>query len=103
MDADDDSGDTSSSEPQTFSLTLVNRKGLHARAAARFVTTVDAFRATVVVTKDGHTVDGRSIMGLLMLGAPCGSTIDVRATGDEAAAVARALTELVGDGFGERD
>ncbi|MEM8663962.1 MAG: HPr family phosphocarrier protein [Pseudomonadota bacterium] len=84
-------------------LTLVNRKGLHARAAARFVQTVEAHKAGVSVIKDGQRVDGRSIMGLLMLGAPCGSTIEVHVAGDEADNAAQALTELVGDGFGERD
>ena len=84
-------------------LTLVNRRGLHARAAARFVREVETFAAEVVVSKDGHSVDGRSIMGLLMLGAPVGSSIAVTLRGQDADAAAEALISLVGNGFGEAD
>lgn len=84
-------------------LTLVNRKGLHARAAAKFVAIVEAADAVVYVAKDGHVVDARSIMGLLMLGAACGSTIEVTARGSEASHVMDLLADLVGKGFGERD
>lgn len=82
---------------------MVNRRGLHARAAARFVREVETFRVDVTVAKDGHVVDGRSIMGLLMLGAPCGSTVCVSLAGPEADAAARALEALVASGFGEDD
>lgn len=82
---------------------MVNRKGLHARAAAKFVQTVEAHRVEVSVRKDGHNVDGRSIMGLLMLAAVCGSSIEVSLDGPEADAAAEALTALVADGFGEAD
>ncbi|MEM7695801.1 MAG: HPr family phosphocarrier protein [Pseudomonadota bacterium] len=84
-------------------LTLVNSKGLHARAAARFVRTADTFNAELTVEKDGQAVNGRSIMGLLMLGAPVGSEILVRGDGPDAAAAVAAVTALVADGFGERD
>lgn len=84
-------------------LTLVNRRGLHARAAARFVRELQEFRADVAVSRDGQMVDGRSIMGLLMLGAPCGSDIGVLVRGEDAAAAASALTALVEAGFGETD
>lgn len=84
-------------------LTLVNRKGLHARAAAKFVQTVGTYDATVTVTKDGQSVDGSSIMGLLMLAAACRSTIMVDVGGPDADRAAAALTELVGTGFGEAD
>lgn len=87
----------------TLSLTMVNRKGLHARAAAKFVQITEAHDAAVTVSKDGHSVDGRSIMGLLMLAATCGSTVTVHVVGPDADAVSRALTELIDDGFGETD
>ena len=86
-----------------MTLTLVNRRGLHARAAARFVREADAFDAVVRVTRDGQEVDGRSIMGLLMLGAPVGSSIEVCVSGRERDAAADALASLVASGFGETD
>ncbi|UOM32892.1 HPr family phosphocarrier protein [Acuticoccus sp. I52.16.1] len=95
--------DEPGSQATELTLTLVNRRGLHARAAARFVRELEFFRADVAVSRDGQTVDGRSIMGLLMLGVPCGQSIALSITGPEAAAAAAALTNLVNDGFGERD
>lgn len=86
-----------------MSLTMVNRRGLHARAAAKFVQTASAFDADITVAKDGHTVDGRSIMGLLMLAGVRGSAISVTATGPEAHAAVEALALLVTNGFGESD
>ncbi len=83
-----------------LSLTLVNRRGLHARAAAKFVRELEFFRVDVAVSRDGQTVDGRSIMGLLMLGVPCGQSITLTITGPEADAAAASLTTLVEDGFG---
>ncbi|WP_425428473.1 HPr family phosphocarrier protein [Acuticoccus kandeliae] len=88
---------------RTLSLELVNRRGLHARAAARFVRELERYRADATVSKDGHDVDGRSIMGLLMLGAPCGSTVTVVLSGDDADEAAAMLTELVSGGFGESE
>ena len=82
-------------------LTITNRKGLHARASARFVETVESFDAGAMVAKDGMRVDGRSIMGLLMLAAACGSTIEVETTGPEAGALIDALETLLADRFGE--
>lgn len=82
-------------------LTIVNRKGLHARASARFVETVERFDARAFVAKDGMRVDGRSIMGLLMLAAAQGSTIAVEVDGLEADALVAALESLVASGFGE--
>ncbi|MEM6762608.1 MAG: HPr family phosphocarrier protein [Pseudomonadota bacterium] len=84
-------------------LTMVNRRGLHARAAAKFVKTVEQFTSEVTVTKDGQSVNGRSIMGLLMLAATLGSAIDVRVVGQDAAAAADAIADLVNAGFGEVD
>lgn len=82
-------------------LAIVNKKGLHARAAARFVQCVERYEVTVTVSRDQHTVGGTSIMGLMMLAAGLGSTIRVTASGREAAAALAALTALVADRFGE--
>lgn len=82
-------------------LSIVNEKGLHARASARFVETVERHRARAEVTKDGMSVSGDSIMGLLMLAASRGSTIDVRTSGPDEGALADALEALVADRFGE--
>ena len=82
-------------------LNIINEKGLHARASAKFVEVVEAFDASAEVTRDGMTVSGDSIMGLLMLTAPRGSTIRITTTGTQAAELAEALTNLVGDYFGE--
>ncbi|WP_421952182.1 HPr family phosphocarrier protein [Pelagibacterium sp.] len=82
-------------------LTICNKRGLHARASARFVRTADHFDAQVSVTRDGVTVGGTSIMGLMMLAAGPGSTILVQATGNQAREAIEALTELVSCGFDE--
>lgn len=82
-------------------LEIVNEKGLHARASARFVETVERFDAAVTVTRDGMSVSGDSIMGLMMLGASWGTRIDVRVVGPDAAAAAAALQKLVANRFGE--
>lgn len=84
-----------------FQLEIVNDKGLHARASARFVETVERFDARAKVSRDGMEVSGDSIMGLLMLAAAKGSTIDIRIEGAEAPALAEALTALVANRFGE--
>jgi phosphocarrier protein HPr len=89
-----------SDHPQA-TLLIVNRKGLHARASAKFVQTVERFDAVVTVTRCGETVGGRSIMGLLTLGAAQGTTITVAAQGPEAAESLAALTELLANRFGE--
>ncbi len=82
-------------------LPIVNRKGLHARATAKFVQCVDGFEAAVTVTRGGETVGGQSIMGILTLGAGQGSTIEVAASGRDAQAVVEALSLLVASRFGE--
>jgi phosphocarrier protein HPr len=82
-------------------LEIVNEKGLHARASARFVETVDRFEADAIVRRDGLEVSGESIMGLLMLGAARGAAIEVETSGVEAEALIEALAELVADRFGE--
>lgn len=82
-------------------LTIVNRKGLHARASARFVRTAECFDANISVIKDGSSVNGNSIMGLMMLGAGTGSTILVQASGKQAREALEAIVELVNNGFDE--
>jgi phosphocarrier protein HPr len=82
-------------------LCIVNRKGLHARASAKFVQTVERFDADVTVTRCSETVGGSSIMGLLTLGAGQGKTITVTATGHDAAACLDALASLIEGRFGE--
>ena len=82
-------------------LVISNKRGLHARASAKFVQTVDGFDAVVEVEKDGQTVGGNSIMGLMMLAASQGSTIDVTTHGQQAEEVLDALEKLVNDKFGE--
>jgi phosphocarrier protein HPr len=84
-------------------LTICNKKGLHARASAKFVQTVEKFDADVRVMRSGETVGGTSIMGLMMLAAAPGTSITVEATGKEAAAVVEALAALVNSRFGEDD
>ncbi len=80
---------------------IVNEKGLHARASAKFVETVERFDATAQVSKDGMTVSGDSIMGLLMLAASRGTSIDVLTSGPDADALASALEALIANRFGE--
>jgi phosphocarrier protein HPr len=83
------------------SLLIINEKGLHARASAKFVEVVESHDAAASVTKDGMTVSGDSIMGLLMLAASRGTSIEVRTTGAEADKLAEALEALVANRFGE--
>ncbi|GEO86566.1 MULTISPECIES: HPr family phosphocarrier protein [Alphaproteobacteria] len=87
--------------PNSRELLIINKRGLHARASAKFVQTVNDFDASVQVTKDGTTVGGTSIMGLMMLAASPGCSITVSATGNQASAVLDALESLVADKFGE--
>ena len=85
----------------TRELTIVNALGLHARAAARFVRLAAQYDATVRVAKGARELDGKSILGLLLLGAAKGSTIVIRTDGRDAEAAAEALAALVAAGFGE--
>lgn len=84
-----------------ISLKIINVKGLHARASAKLVEVVEAFDARAEVSKDGMSASGDSIMGLLMLAASRGTTIDIQTSGPDADALAEALTALVADKFGE--
>ena len=85
----------------TRQLAIVNQRGLHARASAKFVKCAEAFDANVVVSKDGHSVPGTSIMGLMMLAAGIGSTITVEVSGPMAEACIEALEKLVAEKFDE--
>jgi phosphocarrier protein HPr len=85
------------------SVTIPNKRGLHARAAAKFVTLAERFDASVEVIRDGQSVSARSIMGLMMLGAGCGATIELRAEGWGAKEALDALATLVEAGFDEQD
>ncbi|MDP1739239.1 MAG: HPr family phosphocarrier protein [Caulobacter sp.] len=80
---------------------IVNERGLHARASAKFVKLASSFDADVTVSRDGSTVDARSIMGLMMLAAGIGSSIEIGAEGAEAAAALEALCALVESRFDE--
>jgi phosphocarrier protein HPr len=108
--ADDASSTSSAAAPDAPSssaaavsreIPIINKRGLHARASAKFVQMVERFNAEVTVTRNGESVGGTSIMGLMMLSAGPGTTIMVSATGPEAEAAIAALAELVGAKFGE--
>jgi phosphocarrier protein len=82
-------------------FTIINELGMHARAATRFVQVANRYRADVDVEKDGQTVNGKSIMGVLMLVAAQGTIIKVRVRGDDAEEAMAALAELINGKFGE--
>ena len=84
-------------------VTICNRKGLHARASAKFVKCAEGFDATVRVMRDGQTVGGTSIMGLMMLAAGPGAVITLEAEGPEGPEAIEALVALVASGFGEEN
>jgi phosphocarrier protein HPr len=81
---------------------IVNRNGLHARPAAEIVKTSTAFQSEITLVKDGMEVNGKSIMGVMMLAAECGSTLVLRADGADAEAAVEALATLIANRFGER-
>jgi phosphocarrier protein len=82
---------------------IVNKKGLHARASAKFVQTVERFQAAIKVTRGAETVGGDSIMGLMMLSASPGTSITIEAAGPDAEEALAALESLVSDRFGEEE
>ena len=82
-------------------LNICNQRGLHARASAKFVKLASEFESEIQVTRDGVTVDARSIMGLLMLGAGIGCGVDIEAEGPDAAEAIEALSDLVARKFDE--
>jgi phosphocarrier protein HPr len=89
-------------EPLRRTVTICNKRGLHARAAARFVKLAWEFDAEILVAKNGAAVSGRSIMGLMMLAAGPGTAIELRATGREAERAITALADLISGGFDEQ-
>jgi phosphocarrier protein len=91
------------SAPVVRDVTIVNKKGLHARASAKFVQTAEQFDAAITVTRGHESVGGTSIMGLMMLAAGPGVSITIEATGNDAAAAVEALSALVADRFGEEE
>jgi phosphocarrier protein len=94
---------SSPSGPVTREIPIINKRGLHARASAKFVKMVEQFDAEVLVTRGSESVGGTSIMGLMMLSAGPGTTITVSATGPDAEAAVAALAELVGSKFNEEE
>jgi len=84
-------------------LRIKNKLGLHARAAVKFVNTANRFIADVLVVKDGSSIDGKSILGILTLAATQGSDIVIRLNGADEAAAAQALSELINNRFGEKE
>jgi phosphocarrier protein HPr len=94
-------GDAAAPGPITRVMHIINQKGLHARASAKFVQTVEKFDAEVRVSRGAETVGGTSIMGLMMLAASPGTSITVEADGKDAAQVIAALEDLLGRRFGE--
>ena len=89
------------SDKHSVELTIINERGLHARAAANFVKAIDGLNAEVEVERLGQTVDGNSIMGLMMLAASQGTTIKISATGADAQLAIKNLTNLINSKFGE--
>jgi phosphocarrier protein HPr len=83
------------------SVTIVNQLGMHARAAAKFVHLATRFQARVLVAREMRQMDGKSIMGILLLAAACGSSLTISADGPDALAAVEALAALVQSGFGE--
>ena len=82
-------------------MAIINQRGLHARASAKFVKCAEGFNANILVSRDGHTVPATSIMGLMMLAAAMGTSISVEASGPEAEKAILALEALVGSKFDE--
>lgn len=88
---------------QERSVTIVNKLGLHARAAAKFVTTASAFASSIDIAKNGQRVNGKSIMGVMMLAASRGTELIIIASGDDEQEAADSLEKLITDKFGEHE
>lgn len=85
------------------SVTIINRLGLHARAAGKFVNLAKTFSSQVSLSKNGEEVDGKSIMAVMLLAAPVGTEVRLTVTGSDEDEAAQALVELINDRFGEED
>lgn len=101
--ADGSAGGVPGVPTESRNVVICNKRGLHARAAAKFVTLAERFGASVDVIKDGQSVPARSIMGLMMLGAGLGSSVELRAEGWDAKEALDALTALIEAGFHEHE
>ena len=101
--SDSSQGDRSNGGQGERIVVILNRYGLHARPAAEFVKLSSRFKAKVTVEKEGLEVNGKSIMGVMMLAAECGSTLKSRAVGDDADEALEALATLVSERFGETE
>jgi phosphocarrier protein HPr len=88
---------------QERAVTIINKLGLHARAAAKFVTTASSFSCNIDIEKNGQKVNGKSIMGVMMLAASRGTELIIMTSGDDEVAAANSLEELVADRFGEQE
>lgn len=86
---------------QTEQIEIINQLGLHARAAAKFVSTATRFESKIVIGKDGKEVDGKSIMSVMMLAANCGSFVDITTDGPDENDAMEAIKGLINDRFGE--
>jgi phosphocarrier protein len=96
-------GDSPQPNAVVRDIEIINKKGLHARASAKFVQCAEQFDAAITVTRGHESVGGTSIMGLMMLAAGPGITITIQATGNDAGAAVDALCDLVGARFGEEE
>lgn len=88
---------------QRKEVVIVNKLGLHARAAAKFVTLASSFAAEIQLSRNGKEVNGKSIMGVMMLAAAKGSKVEISASGDDEAEAVTKLTELINQRFGESE
>ncbi|MCZ6709515.1 MAG: HPr family phosphocarrier protein [Gammaproteobacteria bacterium] len=88
---------------QAATITIVNRLGLHARAAAQFVNLAKTFSSTIALSKDSEQADGKSIMSVMLLAAPLGTELELSAAGPDEAAAFTALQELIDNRFGEEE
>ena len=88
---------------QSQALTIVNRLGLHARAAAKFVNLASQFNSEVILVRNDRQVNGKSIMGIMMLAAGQGANVELRVDGDDEDHAMKALRELIASGFGEHE
>jgi len=82
-------------------IEIINHLGLHARAAAKFVSTTTRFESAIKIKKDGREVDGKSIMSVMMLAASCGSTVEITCDGSDESDALKAIKALINDRFGE--
>ena len=87
----------------TRELPIINKLGLHARAAAKLVKLSSTFQSSIDIEKDGQRVNSKSIMGVMMLAASCGTTVTISAEGDDAEAAIEAITELINNRFDEEE